>query len=69
MNAKHVFVSGGVASSLGKGIISAFLAKLLQTGIAIRSIAPDINIDLCTLNLFYLETMEAAMAYNEYQGK
>ena len=30
MNTKYIFVSGGVASSLGKGIIAASLAKLLQ---------------------------------------
>jgi CTP synthase len=30
MNAKYIFVSGGVASSLGKGILAASLAKLVQ---------------------------------------
>jgi len=30
MNTKYIFVTGGVTSSLGKGIVSASLAKLLQ---------------------------------------
>lgn len=53
MNTKYVFVSGGVASSLGKGIISASLAKLLQArglSVTIQKFDPYINIDPGTLN-------------------
>jgi CTP synthase len=48
-----VFVTGGVSSSLGKGIISASLAKLLQArgySVTIQKIDPYINIDPGTLN-------------------
>ncbi len=50
---KYIFITGGVTSSLGKGIISASLAKLLQaTGykVSIQKIDPYINIDPGTLN-------------------
>ncbi len=50
---KYIFVTGGVASSLGKGIISASLAKLLQArgySVAIQKLDPYINIDPGTLN-------------------
>lgn len=53
MNTKFVFVTGGVASSLGKGIISASLAKLLQARglkVTIQKFDPYINIDPGTLN-------------------
>lgn len=53
MNTKYVFVSGGVASSLGKGIIAASLAKLLQARglrVTIQKFDPYINIDPGTLN-------------------
>lgn len=53
MDTKFVFVSGGVASSLGKGIISASLAKLLQARglrVTIQKFDPYINIDPGTLN-------------------
>ena len=53
MQSKFVFVSGGVASSLGKGIISASLAKLLQARglrVTIQKFDPYINIDPGTLN-------------------
>ena len=53
MNPKYVFVSGGVASSLGKGIISASLAKLLQARglrVTIQKFDPYINVDPGTLN-------------------
>ena len=53
MNTKYVFVTGGVASSLGKGIISASLAKLLQARglkVTIQRFDPYINIDPGTLN-------------------
>jgi CTP synthase len=50
---KYVFVTGGVTSSLGKGIISASLAKLLQArgySITIQKLDPYINVDPGTLN-------------------
>ncbi len=50
---KFVFVTGGVTSSLGKGIISASLAKLLQArgySVTIQKFDPYINIDPGTLN-------------------
>ena len=51
--AKHIFVTGGVTSSLGKGIVSASLAKLLQArgySVTIQKLDPYINIDPGTLN-------------------
>lgn len=50
---KYIFVTGGVTSSLGKGIISASLAKLLQARgytVTIQKLDPYINIDPGTLN-------------------
>ena len=50
---KYIFVTGGVSSSLGKGIISASLAKLLQSrglSVTIQKLDPYINIDPGTLN-------------------
>lgn len=50
---KYVFVTGGVVSSLGKGIISASLAKLLQArgySVTIQKLDPYINVDPDTLN-------------------
>lgn len=50
---KYIFVTGGVASSLGKGIIAASLAKLLQSrgySVTIQKLDPYINIDPGTLN-------------------
>ncbi len=50
---KFIFVTGGVSSSLGKGIISASLAKLLQSrglSVTIQKLDPYINIDPGTLN-------------------
>lgn len=50
---KYVFVTGGVTSSLGKGIIAASLAKLLQVrgySVTIQKLDPYINIDPGTLN-------------------
>lgn len=52
-SAKYIFVTGGVTSSLGKGIISASLAKLLQARgftVTIQKFDPYINIDPGTLN-------------------
>ncbi len=50
---KYIFVTGGVTSSLGKGIISASLAKLLQARgyrVTIQKFDPYINIDPGTMN-------------------
>ena len=50
---RYIFVTGGVTSSLGKGIISASLAKLLQArgfSVTIQKLDPYINIDPGTLN-------------------
>jgi CTP synthase len=50
---KYIFVTGGVASSLGKGIISASLAKLLQARgfkVTIQKLDPYLNVDPGTLN-------------------
>lgn len=50
---KYIFVTGGVTSSLGKGIISASLAKLLQARgfkVTIQKFDPYINVDPGTLN-------------------
>ncbi len=53
VNTKYIFVTGGVSSSLGKGIIAASLAKLLQARgyrVTIQKLDPYINIDPGTLN-------------------
>ena len=53
MNTKYIFITGGVASSLGKGIIASSLAKLLQARglrVTIQKFDPYINIDPGTLN-------------------
>ncbi len=45
---KYIFVTGGVTSSLGKGIVSASLAKLLQArgfSVTIQKFDPYINVD------------------------
>src|SRR5690554_7993761 len=50
---KYIFVTGGVSSSLGKGIIAASLAKLLQARgykTTIQKLDPYINVDPGTLN-------------------
>ncbi|MDR0725644.1 MAG: CTP synthase [Prevotellaceae bacterium] len=50
---KYIFVTGGVTSSLGKGIISASLAKLLQArgyNVTIQKLDPYLNVDPGTLN-------------------
>ncbi|MBI49222.1 MAG: CTP synthetase [Crocinitomicaceae bacterium] len=52
-NSRYIFVTGGVSSSLGKGIISASLAKLLQSRgykVTIQKLDPYINVDPGTLN-------------------
>ena len=51
--AKYIFVTGGVTSSLGKGIVAASLAKLLQARgmtVTIQKLDPYINVDPGTLN-------------------
>jgi CTP synthase len=51
--AKYIFVTGGVTSSLGKGIVASSLAKLLQArglSVTIQKFDPYINIDPGTLN-------------------
>ena len=53
MSTKYIFVTGGVTSSLGKGILSASLAKLLQArgfSVTIQKLDPYINVDPGTLN-------------------
>jgi len=53
LTTKYIFVTGGVSSSLGKGIIAASLAKLLQArgfSVTIQKLDPYINIDPGTLN-------------------
>ena len=53
METRYIFITGGVASSLGKGIISASLGKLLQARgykITIQKFDPYINVDPGTLN-------------------
>ena len=50
---KYIFVTGGVTSSLGKGIVAASLAKLLQAqnfSVTIQKLDPYINVDPGTLN-------------------
>ncbi|REA64121.1 CTP synthase [Dyadobacter luteus] len=51
--AKYIFVTGGVTSSLGKGIIASSLAKLLQArglSVTIQKFDPYLNIDPGTMN-------------------
>ncbi len=52
-SSKYIFVTGGVTSSLGKGIVSASLGKLLQSrgySVTIQKLDPYINVDPGTLN-------------------
>lgn len=52
-NTRYIFVTGGVASSLGKGIISASVGKLLQArgyNVTIQKLDPYLNVDPGTLN-------------------
>jgi CTP synthase len=53
LSTKYIFVTGGVTSSLGKGILIASLAKLLQArgyAVTIQKLDPYINVDPGTLN-------------------
>ena len=50
---KYIFVTGGVTSSLGKGIVSASLGKLLEArgfSVTIQKLDPYINVDPGTMN-------------------
>ncbi len=63
---KYIFITGGVTSSLGKGIISASLGKLLQSRgykVSIQKIDPYLNIDPGTLNPY-----EHGECYVTYDG-
>ena len=63
---KYIFVTGGVTSSLGKGIIAASLAKLLQArgySVTIQKFDPYLNIDPGTLNPY-----EHGECYVTYDG-
>jgi CTP synthase len=53
--AKYIFVTGGVASGLGKGITSASIARLLKSRglrVALQKLDPYINVDPGTMNPF-----------------
>ncbi|HBD42345.1 MAG TPA: CTP synthase, partial [Bacteroidetes bacterium] len=53
MSCKYIFVTGGVASSLGKGILSASLGRLLASRgvrVTIQKLDPYINVDPGTMN-------------------
>ena len=66
METRYIFVTGGVVSSLGKGIISASIGKLLQArgySITIQKFDPYINIDPGTLNPY-----EHGECYVTYDG-
>jgi len=57
---KYIFVTGGVTSSLGKGIIAASLAKLLQSRglkVTIQKFDPYINVDPERLILMSMENV------------
>lgn len=53
LDTRYIFVTGGVTSSLGKGIVASSLAKLLQSrgyAVTIQKLDPYINVDPGTLN-------------------
>ena len=53
--ARYVFVTGGVVSSLGKGLSSASLASLLQLrgfNVRVRKLDPYLNVDPWTMSTF-----------------
>ena len=53
MSTKHIFVTGGVVSSVGKGITAAALAMLLKQRscrVAIQKLDPYLNVDPGTMN-------------------
>jgi CTP synthase len=50
---KHIFVTGGVVSSLGKGIASASIAKILEAKglkVAMQKLDPYLNVDPGTMS-------------------
>ena len=54
-NSKHVFVTGGVASSLGKGLTASSLGNLLTARglrVAMQKLDPYLNVDPGTMNPF-----------------
>ena len=56
--ARYIFVTGGVVSSLGKGLSSASLAALLQLRgfkVRVRKLDPYLNVDPGTMNPFNTE--------------
>ena len=56
--ARYIFVTGGVVSSLGKGLSSASLAYLLQSRgykVRIRKLDPYLNVDPGTMSPFHME--------------
>ena len=77
MNTNYIFVTGGVVSSLGKGIISASIGKLLQARgykVTIQKFDPYINIDPGTLNPYEhgecyvtVDGMEADLDLGHYE--
>lgn len=55
MNVKYIFITGGVVSSLGKGLTSASIGQLLESGgikIAMLKLDPYLNVDPGTMNPF-----------------
>ena len=53
MNTKHIFITGGVVSSIGKGITAAALAMLLQKRgyrVAMQKLDPYLNVDPGTMS-------------------
>ena len=56
MNKKYIFITGGVVSSLGKGLTSASIGMLLESRglkIALLKLDPYLNVDPGTMNPFY----------------
>ncbi len=52
---KHIFVTGGVVSSLGKGIAAASIARILEAKglkVALQKLDPYLNVDPGTMNPF-----------------
>ncbi len=67
---KYIFVTGGVASSLGKGIISASVARLLQArgySVTIQKLDPYINVDPGTLNPYEHGECETDLDLGHYE--
>ncbi len=66
---KYIFVTGGVVSSLGKGIVAASLGRLLKNRglkLAIQKLDPYINIDPGTMSPYqHGETFVTGMAWKQ----